>query len=233
MNTSRVRVGTRTQWLRRARLWLTGAAVAVACSPVYAQPTTVGAGSLGSQDIRDIRPPFHFSQEWPWLLGILAWCLLAVLVDALWSWWRRRVLARRRSAHEVALARLRAAQSLMLPEQARAFSIAVSGIIRAYIEARFEIRAAHHTTPEFLRDCVTEADGLLAPHRQILELFLRHCDLAKFARWVLSVAEMQDMLASAVDFVIETAQISPLASGRPADASGQGGPRSAPEATAP
>jgi hypothetical protein len=163
------------------------------------------------QDIHDIRPPFHISQEWLWLAAICACCLLVGLGAAAWRWRQRKALALRMSAHELALARLREAQALMVPEQARDFSIVVSGIIRTYIEQRFEIRAAHRTTPEFLHDCLTEADGLLAPHREILEVFLRHCDLAKFARWVLVVPEMEDMLASAIDFVTETAQSVPTA----------------------
>lgn len=216
MNTPTKSSTSSTQWLRRVPLWFAGTAVALVCSTVYALPPAVGTGAPRMQDIRDIRPPFHFSQKWLWLLGILAWCLLSLGGAAIWSWRRRRALARRMAAHEVALARLREAQSLMSPDQAGAFSIAVSDVIRTYIEQRFEIRAAHRTTPEFLGDCVSEAEGLLAAHRQILELFLRHCDLAKFARWVLSVPEMADMLASAVDFVIETAQCPPPTTSRPA-----------------
>jgi hypothetical protein len=163
------------------------------------------------QDIHDIRPPFHISQEWLWLAGIAACCLLLALGAAAWRWRQRKALALHMSAHELALARLREAQALMQPAQARDFSIAVSGIIRTYIEQRFDIRTAHRTTPEFLRDCLTGADGLLAPHREILEVFLRHCDLAKFARWILTVPEMEDMLASAIDFVTATAQTVPTA----------------------
>jgi hypothetical protein len=34
--------------------------------------------------------------------------------------------------------------------------------------------------------------------------FLRHCDLAKFARWILSNDEMETMLQSAHNFVLDT-----------------------------
>lgn len=231
MKTLMVGIKSSAPRLRRIRTWFAGTSVALVCSSVYALPRVGGAGAAGMQDIRDIRPPFHFSQEWLWLIGILAWCLLSLLAAAVWSWWRRRALAGRLAAHEVALARLLGTRSLMAPEHARAFSIAVSDIIRNYVELRFEIRAAHRTTPEFLRDCLSEADGLLAPHRQPLELFLRHCDLAKFARWVLSVPEMEDMLASAVDFVTETAHCTRTTQ-RPAQMTGDGGPLPAPEASA-
>ncbi len=40
--------------------------------------------------------------------------------------------------------------------------------------------------------------------------FLHHCDLAKFARWILSIEEMENMLQSARTFVIETGQAGSL-----------------------
>jgi hypothetical protein len=104
----------------------------------------------------------------------------------------------------VALEQLEAARRLMQPEQARAFSIAVSEIVRDYIEIGFEVRAAHRTTEEFLHDLVTQSDSPLVAHQPVLADFLRHCDLAKFARWVLSVPQMEAMLQSAAAFIVAT-----------------------------
>lgn len=191
--------------LRQIRCLVMLATVLVTCAAADAVTPATATGIPALQDIRDIRPPFHISQQWLWCVGVLGACVLAGLAVAAWRWQSSRGRARRQAAHELALARLREAQALMLPWLARDFCITVSDIIRGYIEQRFEIRAAHLTTPEFLRDCLTEADGLLQPHRETLDVFLRHCDLAKFARWVLTVPEMQEMLAGAVDFVTETA----------------------------
>ena len=44
----------------------------------------------------------------------------------------------------------------------------------------------------------------LAEHRALLEDFLMHCDLPKFARWQLSTAEMESMHESARAFIINT-----------------------------
>ena len=156
-------------------------------------------------DIRDIHPPIHIAQSWLWMMVIVACCALAGLVVTAWRWHQRHGTALRKLANELALERLAEARSLLAPEQARAFSIAVSGIIRSYIEERFNIQAAHRTTVEFLHDCLTQSDGSLQSHREQLGEFLRFCDLAKFARWVLSVAEMEAMLASAIAFVTATA----------------------------
>ena len=64
------------------------------------------------------------------------------------------------------------------------------------------VRAAHRTTNEFLHDLVNLPDSPLAAHRETLADFLHHCDLAKFARWSLTVPEMEAMLDSASAFVI-------------------------------
>jgi hypothetical protein len=182
-------------------VWMLAVGVCSAATP----GTAPLKGPEAIQDIHDIRPPFHIPRSWFELAVIGGCCVLAALMVVAWRWRQRRVSAARKSAHELALERLGEARALMVPEQAREFSIAVSGIIRSYIEARFDIQAAHRTTPEFLRDLVTQADGPLASHREGLGEFMRYCDLAKFARWVLSVPEMEAMLASGIAFVTATA----------------------------
>jgi hypothetical protein len=163
---------------------------------------------IDTQDIRDIRPPFHIPQIGLWLAAIAGSCVVAAILVVAWRRRQRRLAALRKSARELALERLVETRALLAPEHAGAFSIAVSGIVRSYIEEHFNIQAAHRTTLEFLRDCLTQADGSLAQHRQQLEEFLQYCDLAKFARWVLSVPEMEAMLASGIAFVSATAPVS-------------------------
>jgi hypothetical protein len=58
----------------------------------------------------------------------------------------------------------------------------------------------------------------LAHHRDSLADFLRHCDLAKFARWSLSVSQMEAMLDSAKAFVIDLGQRKPAKAPTPAEA---------------
>ena len=60
------------------------------------------------------------------------------------------------------------------------------------------------TTQEFLHDLLAQSEGPLAEHREQLADFLHHCDLAKFARWQLSLPEMESMHESARAFVVET-----------------------------
>ena len=157
-----------------------------------------------SEDIRDIRGPKHIPSPWLWPLWLACGVALAALLYAAWRWNRRRALAAALLPYEIALAKLEAARALMQPENAREFSITVSEIVRQYIEVRFEVWAARRTTEEFLHDLIDPSDVSLAHHRDLLADFLRHCDLAKFARWILSIEEMETMLQSAHNFVLET-----------------------------
>lgn len=187
-------------------------AFALVCVPAGASvgsgalpSTSVAGAASATQDIHDIRPPFHIPQEWLWWAGGAGCCALVGVAAAMWRWRRRRANASRASACQVALQRLQQARALLSPEHARVFSIAVSGAVRSYIEQSFSIEAGRRTTREFLRDCLVESSGPLARHTEQLGQFLGYCDLAKFAGWALSSSEMEDMLASGIAFVSATA----------------------------
>jgi hypothetical protein len=160
------------------------------------------------EDIRDIRPPIHIPYGWLWAAYLTGALALAGLAYAAWRW-RKRGRFHRKPLYEVVLEQLEAARRLMTAEQAYTFSITLSEIVRDYIERQFQARAAHRTTEEFLHDLLTEKHPALAAYRPALADFLEHCDLAKFARWQLSVPEMEAMHLSACAFVMET--------GRPVD----------------
>ena len=132
--------------------------------------TSVGAAPL-AEDIRDIRGPKYLLPEWllPALIGGAA--LLALALYGLWRWRRQRrtpVLL----PHELALQRLEEIRTLMRPAHAREFCIAISDVIRSYIEQRFHVTATRQTTEEFLRDLLQSADASLAQHQALLGEFL-------------------------------------------------------------
>ena len=158
------------------------------------------------EDILDIRGPMHIPAPFPWL----PWTTGAVGVGALslgaWIWFRR---PRRKLPYELALEKLEATRPLMQNENAQPFSLAVSEIVRRFIEECLPVRAAHRTTSEFLHDLVSLPESPLAGQREVLADFLEHCDLAKFARWSLTVPQMEAMLASARAFVLAIGQPNP------------------------
>lgn len=160
--------------------------------------------SVMNEDIRDIRPPYHIPPGWMWAVWVAIGIAGLVAGYLLWRWRRRLPGMRTRPAFELALEQLEAARIWMTPEQAREFSVRVSEAVRSYIEVRFAVRAAHQTTEEFLHNRMADPNSPIRAHRALLGDFLMHCDLAKFARWVLSVPEMEAMLDSAMRFVRET-----------------------------
>jgi len=176
--------------------------------------STLGAAAVTSQsipvapaavDIRDIRGPEPFTS--PWSVPLVAMTVLLFLGGSYgaWAWNRRRVRQTRQGPLEIALQRLAKARELMTPQLGREFSIELSSAVRDYIESRFDVRATHLTTHEFLYQLLQPADALLTVHRSLLDNFLQTCDLAKFGGWNLVPADMEDMLESARRFVMESA----------------------------
>jgi Domain of unknown function (DUF4381) len=182
------------------------AVTALALVSVSAHAAPV-APSAPAEDIVDIRPPIHIAAPFPWL----AWGVGALLVFGVSAgvWKLRRRRQQRKLAYEIALERLENTRPLMRESNAEPFSLAVSEIVRQFVEEVLPVRAAHRTTDEFLRDLTNLSYLPLAQHRDSLADFLRHCDLAKFARWSLTVSQMKAMLDSAKAFVIDLGQPKP------------------------
>jgi Domain of unknown function (DUF4381) len=179
-------------------------ALALVSVSAHAAPVTPSAPA---EDIVDIRPPIHIAAPIPWL----AWGVGALLVFGVSAgvWKLRRRRQQRKLAYEIALERLENTRPLMRESNAEPFSLAVSEIVRQFVEEVLPVRAAHRTTDEFLRDLTSLSYLPLGQHRDSLADFLRHCDLAKFARWSLTVSQMDAMLESARAFVIDLGQPNP------------------------
>jgi hypothetical protein len=171
-------------------------------------PTAVQSSGASAQaiDIRDIRGPKAIASPWPPLLIALTVLTATGGAYAAWAWNRRRFREASKRPLDLALDRLDKARLLMLPQRGRDFSIEVSGAIRDYIERSFDLRAAHLTTDEFLREVQRQVDAPLAAHRSLLDDFLQTCDLAKFGGWNLATADMETMMQAARRFVVESAE---------------------------
>ncbi len=174
----------------------------------------VAAAAEPAEDIRDIRGPKFILSFWVVAAAVAAAVLLALAGYAGWRWLRRRRRPRRLLPFEIALQRLEEIRPLLRPEHAREFSIAVSDVVRGYIEQGFGIVATHLTTEEFLRDLL-ESSTALARHRALLSEFLQQCDLVKFAGVSLTGENMESLHRSARHFVLETSK--PEETGKPAE----------------
>jgi hypothetical protein len=182
------------------------------------------AAGEASEDIRDIRGPKLILPGWLVAAAIGGVLLIALLGFLLWRRLRRR-RARVLLPFEVALARLEEIRPMMEPARAREFSIAVSDIVRTYIERRFAVTATHQTTEEFLHDLLESPESALLRHRGLLSEFLHQCDLVKFAGLSLTLQNMESLHLAARSFVLETSKPEPEADAAPgARASAVAGP---------
>jgi hypothetical protein len=178
--------------------------------PTRVVVTSVLGDAGETADIRDIKGPEPVPRDLrPWYLAGGALAALLALALA-WRWVRarrRRALAAPppRPAHEVAAEALRALRARRLPERGewKEFYSALSGIVRRYLEDRFQVRAPEMTTEEFL--AATARDGVLTGgHRTLLGAFLVESDLVKFARHVPELGDAERALTAAERFVSET-----------------------------
>ena len=93
--------------------------------------------------------------------------------------------------------------ALTLLGDPKAFSIAVSGAIRSYLEERFEFHAPDRTTEEFLYEL--QGTNLLTTEQKLsLGDFLANCDLIKFAKYEPTETELRALHAAALKLVNET-----------------------------
>jgi hypothetical protein len=180
---------------------MTGTVRASAPAPA---PASAAQSADSTEDIRDIRGPKRVAPGWlvPVLLSA---ALLALVAYVVWRR-RRRDISRVLLPFEVALQRLEEIRALMIPARAREFGIAVSDIVRIYIEQRFTVVATQRTTEEFLQDLLASSDSLLASNRPLLSEFLQQCDIVKFAGISSTMANMEALRESARAFVQQTAE---------------------------
>src|SRR5262245_52935289 len=131
-----------------------------------AGPVAPPASSV-AEDIIDIRPPIHIAAPFPWLTVSAAAISLVGIGAVAWKLLRRK---RYKLPYEIALERLENTRPLMREFQAEPFCLAVSDVVREFIEEVLPVRAMRRTTNEFLRDLAKLP--YLDPHRDTLANFL-------------------------------------------------------------
>ena len=177
-------------------------------------------------DIRDIKPPEDVPFNWlPVLVGgavLVALIGLGLALHYFLNRFRRAAVLPPRPAHEVALEALSHLRAKRLPQagQFEAYYVALSAIVRTYLEDGLQVRAPEMTTEEFLV-AVTHAprsrsarrppkgrggrpSRLPPAHRHLLGTFLAQADLVKFARHRPGLDESDVAYEAAKRFVDET-----------------------------
>ncbi len=172
----------------------------------------------GEEDIRGPRDPVVIpvpekSSLTPWLVagGILTFSALAA-----WLWKRRTRTLAESSALDRAREELRAVHAQRSSLEADRLADEAAGVVRRFIDRKFGIAAPRRTTEEFLRSVSTAPGSPLSPHTDLLEGFLRSCDMAKFAGARMDEAQRFALLETADKFVQAAAYTAPPEQNPPA-----------------
>ena len=181
----------------------------LASEPIAVEVTSLLGEQRANLVIEDIEGvvemPKVASHWWLWALIVLG----VAVAPAAWLLLRRRRAKKLvrifRPAHELAYARLRALVAESLVEQGRIkeFYERISGVLRYYIEDRFDLHAPERTTEEFLAE-LRYAQVLAPTDKSVLEEFLTHCDLVKFAKHAPTTDQVQRTFDLVKDFIEKT-----------------------------
>lgn len=188
--------------MKEERLEVEPVEVAVTAAPVNADAMEFrpARGLIEADRIEAMK-----RRVWPRVLAVAA---ATVALLALLVWWVRRPQAvpPPPPAHEVAIRRLRELErsDLIGRHKVEPFFVAVTEIVRDYIEGAFGLRAPEQTTEEFLAS-LTDAKAL-SEHRPILQPFLTAADEVKFARFDADERAMRRAFETAERFVLQTSR---------------------------
>ncbi|HPS55740.1 MAG TPA: hypothetical protein PLP05_09085, partial [Sedimentisphaerales bacterium] len=143
-----------------------------------------------------------------WLLaGLLVLVVFILLMAIIYSKKKQHITITRiyKSAHEIALEKLNQLEKENLPIKGmlKLFYEKISGILRHYIEDRFELNAPERTTEEFLAELKYSA-VLSGEDKNLLAQFLQQCDLVKFAKYQPEQQQVESTFTIVRDFVEKT-----------------------------
>jgi hypothetical protein len=141
-----------------------------------------------------------------WLAVGTALLLLAAAPFAYRAWSARELARRQRSAYQIASTELEALlqwESHPIGDAIEGFYVKLSGIIRRYLEDRFNLRSPELTTEEFLT-VASRSPDLSLGLRDLLGDFLTRADLVKFAGLLPNADEIDESVSAARRFLEET-----------------------------
>ena len=156
-----------------------------------------------------IRYPLKASEVVPYILGIWAVALVAILIWALAASRRKKTderSVRKDPPYLVALRRLDRfrGSKYWAPEKQKAYYSGITDALREYIDARYGIDAMEMTTAEIFKDL--KSAGVSADLYEEMKTLFETADFVKFAKASASDEENAAAVPTAVRFVTATYQ---------------------------
>lgn len=157
--------------------------------------------------LADLRPgagpvelPARGAPAWLWALGIVV--AVAVVGAMIWKTRKKSVSAEPQlSPQELAWLELQQIIERNLAEvDVKEFYVALTGVVRRYIERTTGVRAPEQTTEEFLREIVNK-DVFANEDQQRLRDFLESADLVKFAAFEPAASDIEASFERAKEFI--------------------------------
>jgi hypothetical protein len=173
---------------------------------------TIKVKSLLPKDINDLKlneiiPPLPYPRSYMvWIWGGAGAGIIILLAVGIYFYRKRfmrmDIIETRLKAHEIAYNELKALvdENLIEKGEIKEFYLRLSSIIRRYIENRFGLRAPEQTTEEFLKG-LEKAQDFPVEYKPLLNNFLRHCDLVKFAKFTPETKDIQGSFDSCKAFI--------------------------------
>lgn len=158
------------------------------------------------EDIHDIRGPIEILTLWQEYLPYLL-VLAGLLAIFFFIYYYKRIKSRKPirtapnlSSYEIAINQLNEAKDFIQPGMDKPLAIALSDLIRIYIESTFSLPATEETTDEFLAN-IHNSSTFSGDSLTTLTKFLEKCDLAKFAKIQFNGADQQSLHTKAQTFL--------------------------------
>jgi len=189
--------------------WLLGFESLTAMGQEKSAPPRNSAENDQLRDITGIEEQPHAPARawWPFILGITGVLVMSLFLVT-WRYYRQNANQAEMAPGSWALAELGRIEA-QIPSANRSelerYPVALSEVIRVYLEKRFQLRAPMQTTPEFLDD-IRDSTLLPSSHRELLKDFLERCDLGKFAQVQFTKEECQSLAQAARKLVEQTAE---------------------------
>lgn len=164
--------------------------------------------SASAEDIRGpkalveiLHPQQSPAMLWLGITGVLVLLAVAVL------WWKKFTCRQRLKApSEIALGTLVELEASGEAITAEIFANRAAQAVRQYIAGRFDLAAPQRTTEEFFADLAQQEAASLIAESDHLRVFLKACDLAKFAGSSLDSGQRGELIQAARSFIRITSQ---------------------------